>query len=125
MKYKLIAYAAGLFDGEGFIRIQSHRSKSDEVMQIRGGICMTHPAALILMQRSFVGSLHSGGKRKMSTHKPLYQWAISSQKCATFLRLIRPFLHVKAAEVDVALQFQSHIDKWNYRNNRIAFRKER
>ncbi len=115
MKLQLIAYAAGLFDGEGYITISVQKRRIGESMQVVAGIAMTDPSAIVLMAELFGGSLFKGGARPNPRHKPLHSWNISSQNAYTFLKTVRPFLLIKSEEADIALEFQRNINEWNHK----------
>lgn len=120
-----IHYAAGLFDGEGYVRISSRKSKTGEIMQVVAGVAMTDPEGILLMHSLFGGSLHTQNRTR-ANHKPLHTWVVSSKKANAFLRKIRPHLRVKVAQVDLAIEFQKSIDEWAHKlGNRYGFHQDR
>ena len=120
-----IHYAAGLFDGEGYVTVSCRKSRTGEIMQIVAGVAMTDPEGLLLMQSLFTGSLHTQ-KRQSIRHKPLHTWVVASRKAEAFLRTVRPHLRVKAEQVDRALEFQESINKWAHKlGNRHWFHPDR
>lgn len=109
-----IRYCAGLFDGEGFIRIATYRKSAIHLrMQLYCGIGVTHRPIMEEMHRQFGGSLHCNDhSRRNIKHRPQWMWLTCSQDSAKFLRQIQPHLVIKKDEVDLALEFQASIDKW-------------
>ena len=111
-----IRYVAGLFDGDGYIRI--NRWEKPESIHIRynlhGGINMTYRPVIEQLHRQFGGNFHRHARTKL-THRTLYLWTVTSATCADFLRQIRPYVVVKAEEVDVALELQDSIDAWKHK----------
>lgn len=109
-----IAYVAGLFDGEGYIRIATRRKNANHLrMQLYAGIGMTYRPVIEELQRSFGGSRSCNDHSKRNPkHRPQHVWNVCSVQAAQFLRKIYPFLSVKREEVKLALEFQDSIDQW-------------
>ena len=106
-------YAAGLFDGEGYVRIA--RWKKPKTLHVRyqifAGIGMTHKPIIEQFHKTYGGSLHMNRHDERNPrHKIQFSCILASQKAATFLRLIYPFSVVKKEQIDVALDLQEHID---------------
>ena len=103
-----LAYAAGIIDGEGSIQIRKHRRSEYYVgyhycMDVQ--VSMIDPEVPLWLKRTFGGSLQfypAKGKRQ-----EVYHWAITTNKAATFLSLILPFLKIKGAQAEIALEFQN------------------
>ena len=113
-----IAYAAGLFDGEGMVRIARFAKPNSAHIryQVIVMIGMTHEGIIRQLPENFTGSVHCNDHSKRNKkHRPQWCWYVSSQKAATFLRKIRPFLVVKAEEADIALALQQNIDEHKFR----------
>ncbi len=109
-----IAYIAGLFDGEGYIRI--NRWKKPNSTHIRYnlycGINMTHKPVIGFIQQQFGGSLHEIDRRpKNEKWRPVFNWICGSSAAANFITQLRPYLIVKAPEVDLALEFQRNVEE--------------
>ena len=97
-----IEYAAGFFDGEGSVSIQSPRKSSYSWrLDIRVG--QNDPAPLYELQRHWGGSVSPVRERH-------YQWCISSRKAAIFLRDIFPYLIVKKKSAKIGLELTEHIE---------------
>lgn len=100
------AYAAGLFDGEGCIRIATQKRGNHLGYQLIVCVNMTDPRPLLALQRAYGGSFYPGTGRKNPNHRKLCCWTICARGALAFLELIRPWLIVKAQEADLAIEFQ-------------------
>ena len=108
-----LAYYAGLFDGEGCVYIKPGLKQVGRIhsLVVSVSITMTDTVALCALERDFGGKLRRSVCRDLARHKKIpYRWQLSSRMAETFLRAIRPFVMVKAAQVDVALQFRDRIN---------------
>lgn len=113
-----IRYVAGLFDGEGYIRINRWEKPESEHIRYNlfGGINMTWQPLIESLAEQFGGKCYASRRHCSNPkHRTLYQWMVSSKRCAGFLALIRPHLVVKADEVDLAFEFQESIDRWKHK----------
>jgi hypothetical protein len=111
-------YAAGLFDGEGYVRVARWKKpKSIHVRyQVFGGINMTHKPVILKLQKEFGGSVNQNRHDlRNPNHRVCFSWNISSQIAATFFRKILPHLIVKREEVKLALALQDNIDKYYHK----------
>ncbi len=102
-----LAYAAGLFDGEGCINIYHHRAREEgplyEVLRIT--VAMTSRTTVEWLGATFGGPIHS--KPSTPKHRELWVWALNAKKAGRFLQLIRPYLKTKATECWLALEYLS------------------
>jgi hypothetical protein len=124
-----IAYAAGFFDGEGHIaivRCAAHRKINRygkvyfyETYQLLLEVGQKDKTPLFWMKGKFGGKVaHS--TRKRSYDKELYNiwhWRLYGTNAAEFLKLLRPFLIVKAQEADVAIGFQATMERGRRRKH--------
>lgn len=124
-----IAYAAGLFDGEGMVRIARYKipNSINTRYQVITMIGMTHEPVIRALCETFGGSVHCNDHSKRNAkHRPQWCWYLSSRKASEFLAAIRPFLIVKAAEVDIATALQFNIDEYKFRlGNRFTLHERR
>lgn len=122
-------YAAGLFDGEGYIRINRwEKPNSNHVRyQLFGGIGMTFKPVIDLLQQTYGGSLHvNRHSERNANHRDQFGWIVASQTAATFLRRVLPYLIVKRDEAEIALEVQASIDEWKFKlGNRGGFHPDR
>lgn len=113
-----IAYAAGLFDGEGYIRVA--RWKKPNSIHVRyqliAGIGMTYLPVIQQLQQSFGGSVNQNRHDLRNKNaRIVFTWHTASQTAAGFLKLVFPHLIVKREEVELALQLQANIDEYRYK----------
>jgi len=102
VKYALtdIAYAAGLFDGEGHVQVKLTRGRPSLVATIVGANREMHD----WLVRTFGGKSYVHGKPgKHRATKTSWAWVLHGAKAAEFLLLIQPYLIEKRRRVDAAL----------------------
>jgi hypothetical protein len=101
------AYAAGLFDGEGCIIIEKPRRGKGHTLMVQLG--MREPAAVAWLQERWPASLRPYTHRP-KTREPFicWHWKRSTSAAAAFLCDILPYLLVKQAQAQLAIEFQSH-----------------
>ena len=97
-----LAYAAGLFDGEGsisLVRQKNNRSHSPQV-----AVASNDYEVLEWFQKRFGGSIVTKQPR-MPTHSVSYDWRLTDRRALTFLQLIRPYLVIerKIRRIDLLL----------------------
>lgn len=95
------AWAAGFVDGEGSIGVERRGERSNGARLVLT-VVQKHPEPLQELRRLFGGYLDwqaNQGRGK-------WRWRVQSRHAAEVLETIRPFLRVKGAEADVAIQFQ-------------------
>jgi hypothetical protein len=119
-------YAAGLFDGEGYVRI--NRWEKPNSTHIRYnlfvGIGMSHLPIIQALQREYRGSLNMNRHDLRNPRARIqFTWNVASRIAATFLRRIEPHVIVKKDEVLIALRFQDHVENTPY--VRLGRKKER
>ena len=94
MKIEIKSYAAGIFDGEGYVDIYkastSKASKSPSFM-LRVVISQKDGRIMNWLQN------HFGGHVRLETRgiNSIYRWDIRSQAAFKFLEVIRPFVLIK------------------------------
>lgn len=111
MKLEL-PYVAGLFDGEGWIRVNKARFKDYHIQyQLVVGISLTNWPVIRALQENFPNNVYRKhhDHTKNPNNKVSFNWRCNSQRAADFLSLIRPWLIAKREECDLAIQFQMHV----------------
>jgi len=98
-----LAYVAGFFDGEGCITIST--KKNTNYFRLTVQISQTDLSVLEWIASRFGGSVHNHGKQKERCKKT-WIWFIGSFQAHEFLRVIRPYLIVKAERADIAMMFR-------------------
>ena len=107
MKKTDIAYIAGLFDGEGCIRINKN-SAQHRYYSLNVSVKMSWQWMPEFLRCGFGGSVY---KYKMDKYYPnakdQWCWNIRGQQAVEFLETVMPYLKLKRAEAELALLFQS------------------
>ena len=101
------AYAAGLFDGEGCIMIDKPRRGKGHTLVIT--LAMRESVAVAWLQERWPGSLRSATRRPKTREAFIcWYWCRYTSAAATFLNDVLPYLLVKQAQAQLAIEFQSH-----------------
>ncbi len=98
----LLAYVAGIIDGEGCIHLM--RTKSGQY-SIKVVVVNTNEWLINWFHLQFGGSV-SIHRQYSQKAKPAYQWVITTAKCNEFLNLIYPYLLLKKPQAELAMAFQ-------------------
>lgn len=97
------AYLAGFFDGEGSISVNVNRKLGRWALRLT---ChQVNPRPLQLLQEVFGGSIRM--TYRIGNQRSIFEWVASGVAGSEALRVLRPYLRVKAEEAEIALQFQS------------------
>ncbi len=106
-----LAYAAGIFDGEGYVDIYkastSKMSKSPSFM-VRVIISQKDGKVMNWLQDNFGGSVLLSKRDR----NYIYRWDIRSQAANRFLSFIYPFVLIKKEQVKLALKFEERKGKY-------------
>ena len=94
-----LAWAAGLFDGEGSVTPMTSGSS------ISARLCMTDSESVYRFHRIVqVGKIHSFPRRQKH-HRPALQWSASGANAIRVMRALSPWLSsVKLADFDYAMR---------------------
>jgi hypothetical protein len=97
-----LAYAAGLFDGEGSISLVRHRDNRTHSPQV--SIASTDYEVVNWFRERFGGSIVTKQPR-MSNHSVSYDWRLTDRRALAFLEVIRPYLVIerKIRRIDLLL----------------------
>jgi hypothetical protein len=109
-----LAYLAGLFDGEGYVRIDNHfhqKNSGNIRYTVNAGVAMTYMPAVRLFHDRWGGVFKGENcfKRANPKNRTIFRWAVTSLKAEAFLLEIQPFSLVKREQIDLAIAFQAHI----------------
>lgn len=110
-------YVAGLFDGEGMIRITNWKKPNSNHVRyaLFGSLGMTYRPVIEFLQETYGGHLNQNRHDLRGTKNRIqFSWTVGSQIAASFLRRIQPYATVKREEIDIALELQKHIDENPY-----------
>lgn len=103
------AWAAGFFDGEGWVKIQKRTGKYLGYY-LRVGINHVRPEPLEKIQRIFGGKIR-WDDRQQGNRKGRHVWTLSTAQAAEFLRCILPYLANKDREAELGLEYYSTVGK--------------
>lgn len=97
-----IAYAAGLFDGEGSISLVRQRVNRSHSPQV--SVTSTDLEVLVWLQKRMGGNIVTKQPRKPA-HSVSYDWRLTDRRALIFLQLIRPYLVIerKIRRIDLLL----------------------
>lgn len=108
-----LAYAAGVFDGEGTVGIRcGHYNKN------RGRIHHSVTVAITSTDRALIDWLieHFGGnaganhaENAARNYKDAWKWTLLAKHAEAFLKAVRPFLIIKGQQADVALELRADL----------------
>jgi hypothetical protein len=105
-----VCWAAGFFDGEGYITIQKRGHKNYIGHYLRIGINHVAIEPLLEMQRLFGGNISEQNPEKViGNRKPRHGWNLSTSKASETLKQLLPYLRNKNKVAALALDFQETI----------------
>jgi len=93
MDNTILAYAAGLIDGEGSISLPRNY-KTSAFRRPLVSVASTTIELVDFMKLHFGGCVCTKRSKKFDHHKTAYQWAIQYQKAITVLAQLLPYLQV-------------------------------
>lgn len=101
---ELLAYLAGIVDGEGSITVSSKERGRNYACRLAVG--MTSLEIVLLLQSAFGGSIRTEERENRMT---MYRWYLTknADTLAT-LTALRPFLRVKQRQADLVVDFIIH-----------------
>lgn len=104
----LLAYTAGLFDGEGYITILRagiHKSLINPTHILAVGMSLTDKPTIERLKEQFGGSVVLD-PRIYPNRRQVFMWRMSGPSAVDFLRGVYPFLRIKHPQADIAFRFQ-------------------
>ena len=105
----LLAYFAGLFDGEGCIHAHFIKDNKGETPRscVKVTLSMVHPGAVRMLFETYGGSLKSYPGKGINRTK--WCWWLGQRASAKFLEDLLPYLVVKKEEAVLALELCARI----------------
>jgi hypothetical protein len=100
-----VAYAAGIFDGEGCIHIAPYRKRGRPYHRLMVAVTNTDFPLLDWLHARWGG--HLGKPLLTNRHRPCKIWALSEGYAYPFLNAVYPYLIVKRRQAELALQFMN------------------
>ena len=125
-----IAYFAGIFDGEGCICIRKVNTKYITKSGIQRictsyslDVCLANTNEWICRQLLFAfgGSVYKR-KLQMGANQTVWAWEIAAKKATDFLRVLYPYLKLKRAQAEIAINFQNKMHRRTKTNEELALR---
>lgn len=114
-----IIYTAGLFDGEGcvHIRVPTISNGRRSLNQLNCILSSTNKEIAFWLKERYQGTVRC---RPTPTSQPnrkvQWEWTVVSQQALEFLTLIVPYLRIKKAQAELAIEFQQ-AKKHTYRSH--------
>ena len=110
MKQVDIAYCAGLVDGEGYVGIKKSKAYACQGRKTPGyhariQVRMVDEPAVKLLADLFSGTYYKE-QPNANNGRPLFCWQVSDLSAERVLRILRPFLRVKAVQADIIFAFR-------------------
>ncbi len=112
------AWAAGFIDGEGSIQIaRSRKAKPNaepkkrimnDQIYLYMRACQVDPRPLEILQKMYGGSLFlrsPRGDQRIKSKRPQWIWTVSGKSAYAAIKLMGPWLIVKAERAEIALRF--------------------
>lgn len=101
-----LAYAAGIIDGEGCIFIGEKGGPNPSPhFVLRVQVASVTPALIEWLRRRWEGSV-SVSPGRSSEMRDQHRWCISARAAGEFLKVISPYLVIKADQASTAIAFQ-------------------
>lgn len=114
---EILAYTAGLFDGEGHLSIERQKAngtnRKKDYFTLRMVIVNTNLEVITWLIKNFEGNFTIG--KKVAGHKQCYKFVLFGEKLIKVLTAIYPYLIIKKPIVDIAFKFRETVGKtgWN------------
>ena len=105
----LLAYTAGIIDGEGSISIaRQSREKHIAGYSHRVQVCVTSTNEWLCqwLRLNWGGNVYKGTTKTKPHYKQAWKWTIVTNKSINFLEAILPYLNLKRDEAELAIQWQ-------------------
>ena len=106
-----IAYAAGIIDGEGCLRIKKVNPYKCQKRKTPGYHAVVHVRMVETAAVDFLASLFGGTSRGEKPHtkagRPLHCWTVSDLAAEKALLILLPFLKVKRRQAETLLSLRS------------------
>lgn len=112
------AWAAGIIDGEGCIRLarMKRKNRPNDTWTIQVYVANTDIRMLIKLRDLFGGTI-ANRKVVSPKHKQQWRWQVFSKKAVAVLTTIKPWLIAKRDQSDVVLSSQLYRRKGKVRAN--------
>jgi len=113
---QVLAYTAGIIDGEGCINITKFNTKSKRGFSYKLVVSVWSTSAWLTqwLKMQYGGSVvpRKTWIGSYPTKKQQWKWQLENRKAKAFLHLILPYLNLKAPEAELGISFQNKMSKW-------------
>lgn len=118
---EIAAYFAGLFDGEGCIRIEIKEGKRGGTGVLYVSLGSTDLRVTAEMKQLFGGYLTSVRKASKHARMASRDWKATNGVASEFLAVIYPYLRIKKRQAALAFKFRKMMDQslWSRDAHRI------
>jgi hypothetical protein len=108
-----LAYVAGLFDGEGYIRFSFKHHWHGRAMNTEFYLTIsnTYRPVLEFLKGAFGGSIYTDRRPPKKGHKRVHFWRIAGRGAFKVLGQIAPYLKIKRDPANLVLKNQALISK--------------
>ena len=98
-----LAWAAGVFDGEGCVLLAKHTTgnRKTESWLLRADVANTDPKMLVKLRAIFGGTIVK--KKLRDRYMPQWRWIVYGPNAASVLTAMLPYLITKKEQAEVAL----------------------
>jgi len=105
----LLAYVAGIVDGEGCITITNIGGNYDskKFLGVAIEVGNTNPWIAQFLEMNFGGHHYTKKFKNNPTWKPCHYWKVTSKSAVEFLKIILPYLQIKKPQAELAITFQA------------------
>jgi hypothetical protein len=102
-----LAYAAAALECEGSITLsRAITPKGHSMCSIVISIANTNQNLVTWLQQTFgYGAIYREEPKRLSK-RPIYRWKLAATKALDFLLSVRPYMKMKCAQADLAIEFQ-------------------
>ena len=116
---EILAYTAGIIDGEGSIRISRQkrnacRSGSEYNFEIV--VVNSNEWLIQWLKMQYGGYIYRA--HLLPPRKDCWRWVLRSNNGASFLKLILPYLNLKKPQAGIAIKFQKRRRRGGYLTNK-------
>jgi Xaa-Pro aminopeptidase len=121
-----LCYTAGFFDADGTVGIYKSYKKGFKTPYYRMRVALINTNKETLEQiRAFYGI---GSFQIVKHEKEIHKWRhhliISGREALNFIKAIYPYVHLKQDRLDVAIEFQEHMNNFGGRYGQNGVPKE-
>jgi hypothetical protein len=111
----ILAYTAGLLDGEGSFTIGVSRNRRGRIAPsywLQVGITNTDRALLDWLLATFGGHISDNSRAPSKKNKrPCWAWRIMGCQAVPFLRAVAPYVRIKHKQLLLAIEFQQYMSQ--------------